>query len=155
MQLELTDDQLEVGSCVYKLFYGDKYVIVKAKTLSGSIYLFQKGLMGFLNASGIMGKEGYTENTFFFRLYKGIKKTPKQPFRIEILLESNDPYSLLVAEQAYLNESIKDKKCLNVNVLSYVPKYRKATNSYGWIPVEAVERYLATLRSLNEPVSIP
>jgi hypothetical protein len=139
--IPISDEHFEIESCVYKLYYGNRYIIVKGKTLTGSIYLIEKGYAVFLAAGGGQGKKsggkGQEEwdgvNSYYLKFYLYIYKKPKLPFRIEILLESNNGYDLLMREHNELNACMKDKKCLNSNVESYMPKFREKTQSYGWI----------------------
>lgn len=131
----------EVGACVYKLWYGDRFIIVKGKTLAGSIFLIEKGFAYFISGGGGSGKtatgEGHKEwdgkNTFYYQFYKWVKENPQYKPVIEIILESENGYDLLVCEQKLIDENIRNKKCLNSNVEAYVPKYREKTQSYGWI----------------------
>lgn len=132
---------LEVESCVYKLWYGNKYLIVKGKTLSGSVYLIEKGYAAFIAAGGGTGHQeggsGQNEwdgvNSYYFKFYRYMHKNPNLDARIEVLLESNNAYELLKTEQIQLQNCIRDKNCLNSNLNAYIPKYRAKTKSYGWI----------------------
>lgn len=129
---------LEVGACVYKLHYGDRYIIAKGKTLAGSVYLIQKGYAGFIAGGKLAGKgQGHKEwegkNTYYMRLYSYIHQNPGLPSWVEILLEGNNGYQLLKCEHIELQRSVRDKKCLNSNVTSYIPQYRPSTKSHGWI----------------------
>lgn len=145
----LPEIDYEVESCVYKIYYGDKYLIVKGKTLSGSVYfLLQNGYSKFLAAGGGTGnksggsgqKEWEDNNNLYKKFYRWIQNNSLS-FRIEVVLESNNAYQLLKTEQILLNNSIRDKKCLNNNVISYIPKYREKTNSYGWISKKDVASF--------------
>ncbi len=137
----LDEDYSENESCVYKLFYGERYVIIKAKVLAGSIFLFEKGYAAFIGAGGGTGwgnggqgqKEWDGTNTFYFKFYTYIHNNPGLKFRVEILLETNDPYQLLKREEQELRRCMNDKKCYNSNITAYIPKFRSKTNSYGWI----------------------
>lgn len=148
---KLTPDDLEVQSCVYKLFCGDRYVIVKGKTLAGSIYLIERGYAGFIAGGGRpntekdtlnkkwekVGGSGQNEwdgtNSYYMKLYKFIKENPLLPIRHEVLIESDNAYVLLKTEQMALDAAVRDKKCLNNNLTSYIPIYRAKTKSYGWM----------------------
>ena len=142
----ISEDYFETESCVYKLFYGYRYVIVKAKTLAGSIYLFEKGYASFIAGGGGTGKdkagEGQKEwdgtNTFYFKFYNYIHDNPKLLFKIDVLLETNNYYQLLKREELELRVCMNDRKCFNSNVTAYIPKYRAKTNTYGWIPKRSV-----------------
>jgi hypothetical protein len=133
---------MEAGSCVFKLHYGSKYVIIKGKTMSGVIYLFEKGYAHFLAFDHSAGDK---RNVYYFKFYSYIKSHPNLQFKIEMLLESENAYQLLKMEQIALNISIKDKNCLNNNLTAYIPQYRATTQSYGWInkgSVLSFKRYL-------------
>lgn len=151
----IPDEYFEVESTVYKLYYGDRYIIVKGKTLTGSIYLIERGYAAFISAGGGSGnksggqgqKEGDGKNTFYFKFYSYIHDNPKLQFNVQVLLESNNPYELLKLEELQLRASIRDKKCLNNNVTAYIPKYNKKSTMYGWInkgSVLAFKKFLAS-----------
>ena len=129
---------LEVENCVYKLHYGDRYIIAKGKTLAGSLYLIEKGYAAFI-AGGKLASKGHGhkewegKNTYYRRLYTYIQKNPGLLFRVEVLLEDSNGYNLLKKEQTELDAGIRDKRCLNSNVTSYIPQYRPTSKSYGWI----------------------
>jgi len=147
----IPEEHIETESCVYFLSYGDKYVIVKGKTLAGSIYLIEKGYAGFiaggkLNMRGNGHKQWEGKNSFYFKFYTYIKKNPGLQMRVDVIIESNDPFLLLLVEQTALQEKMRDKKCLNSNVESYIPKYIESTKSYGWIPKMDVDRFKIYLK---------
>lgn len=153
--IPISDDNFETESCVYKLYYGDRYVIIKAKSLAGSIYLFEKGYAAFVAGGGGTGNkkagEGQKEwdgtNTYYFKFYSYIHDNPKQEFMVEVLLETNNGYQLLKKEEQELSKCISDKKCFNSNVTAYIPKFRSKTNSYGWLSKRNVadfRRFLST-----------
>lgn len=151
----IPDEYFEVESCVYKLYYGEYYAIIKGKTLSGSIYLFERGYAAYIAAGGGRGnkhagkgqEEWEGKNSFYYKFYETIYYNPGLPFTVEVLLESNDGYQLLKTEEQELAKSIKDKKCLNSNITAYIPKFRAKTNSYGWLTNRQVadfRRFLAS-----------
>lgn len=111
----------EVGGCVYKLYCGNKYIINKGKTLSGSIFLLEKGYaysMAFKHA-----EEKNEKPDYWFLFYDYIKRHPQYVFQIEVLFESENPYQLLKREQMELDESLSDKNCLNNNLIAYIPQW--------------------------------
>ncbi len=153
--INVPPEYFETESCLYKLSYGDRYAIIKAKTLAGSIFLFEKGYAAFIAAGGGTGKDqggkGQKEwdgtNSYYFKFYKFIHSHPNIPFKVDVLLETNNAYLLLKTEQQWLNKTISDKKCLNSNVTAYIPKYSPKTASYGWISKRNVadfRRFLST-----------
>ena len=132
--IPIPEEYFEVENCVYRLTYGDRYIIVKGKTLTGSIYLIEKGYANFISSwGGPEGKETDETNDYYKKFYTYIFKNPKLPFKVEVLLESYNGYQLLKKEQQELNAAIRDKKCLNSNLTAYVNKYSKKTGSYGWL----------------------
>jgi hypothetical protein len=150
---KLTPEDLEVQACVYKLFCGDRYLIVKGKTLAGSIYLIERGYAAFIAAGGGTGnrmggigqKEWDGTNTYYMKFYQFVRHNPTLPIRHEVLLESDNVYILLKTEQLALDEAFSDKKCLNNNITSYIPIWRKKSMSYGWMnrgSVLAFKKYL-------------
>lgn len=147
--IPILEEYFEIESCIYKLYYGKKYVIVKGKTLSGSIYLIEKGYANFITAwGGVKGKECDDVNSYYKKFYIYIHKNPKLQFKIEVILESNNGYELLLKEHIELNLSMHDKKCLNNNVESYVPKFREKTQSYGWLSKQDVDSFNEFLSSM-------
>ena len=61
MKIKTIDEHHEVGGCVYKLKHGDKYVIVKAKTLAASLFFIEKGYAYFLSGGGGSGSKATGE----------------------------------------------------------------------------------------------
>jgi hypothetical protein len=156
MPFNLPDIDQEVEGCLYKLFYGNKYIIAKGKTLAGSIFLLEKGYAYFLvggggqgnNATGEGHKEGDGKNSYYHKLYSYIKKNPGLMWRLEVLLETNNGYDLLKREQQELNAAIKDKNLLNNNLYSYIPKYRSTTKMYGWLNKGSVLAFKKFLKNM-------
>lgn len=148
----------ETESCLYRLYYGDKYIVAKGKTLAGSVYLIEKGYAYFLAGGGGTGrttnitgkgqKEGSGKNTYYRKFYSYIKKNPRLEFRIDVLLEDNNGYQLLKAEQIELNKTIRDKNQLNNNITAYIPKYRAEQKMYGWISRAHVMNFKRFLKNM-------
>lgn len=136
----------ELGHTVYKLYYGDRYVVNKGKTLAGSLFLMQKGLGYYLAYDH--HKESKFEKDYFSAFYEFIRKNPNKAFRVEIVLTSADAYEILKTEQLELNKAMKYKKCLNGNIQSYVPTLNPKTGMHGWITPEQVDRYYTFMSSL-------
>jgi hypothetical protein len=135
MSFNIPNIDQETESCLYRLCYGDKYIIAKGKTLAGSIFLLEKGYAYFI-AGGKDGKghnEGDGKNSYYYQFYMHIWSNPGLEWRLEVLLETNNGYDLLKREQQELTAAFKDKNLLNNNLHSYIPKYRSSTKMYGWI----------------------
>jgi len=138
---------VDIISCVYRLWYRDRYVIAKGKTLAGSVFLIQKGLAYYLagggkasenSGQGIAGeghKLGEGKNSFYGPLYEHIRRHPSGEWKVELVFESDNPYQLLKREHVELEAAYsRDKRCLNSSPDAYIPKYRKKEKMYGdWI----------------------
>lgn len=153
---------VDIDACVYRLWYGDMYVIVKGKNLAGSVFLIQKGLAYFLAGGGRVGnqtpsgkageghREGQGKNTFYFQFYSHVKANPSLEWKVEVVFESDNGYQLLKREQIELAAAITDKRCLNSNVEAYIPKFRAKTFMYGdWIKPAHV---LCFKKFLKQPI---
>ena len=143
------DIDQEVGSCVFQLFYGNRYVIVKGKSLASSIFFIEKGYAYFV-AGGVDGeghKDGDGKNWFYNKFYSYVRDNPGLQWNIVVVVESENGYDLLKAEHILISKKIKDKRCLNVNVQAYIPKYRKSTRSHGWISRGSVLNFYKYLKS--------
>jgi len=123
-----------VKSCVYKLSFKDRYVIIKAKDHESSIQAIQKALNQFMRNSELQRQP----TNLYYHFFKYIEKVQKDYFIAEIILESENAYELLKAEQTALNAARKDKRCLNNNTEAYIPDFNDITGMYGWIPKTAV-----------------
>lgn len=121
--IPMTEDQWETQRCVYKLFYDDKFLIVKAgNTLSGSLFLIEKEYGHFVSHKHDQAV-GSEKSSLYFMWHKLIKNNPGGTFRLEIVLETQDMYKLLMQEQRCLNESWgKDKNCMNRDATAYISK---------------------------------
>jgi hypothetical protein len=138
----------ETASCVYILHIGSRFLIVKGKTLAGSIFLIDHGYALFLaggpNLPGLRGrgqKPQDGKNTYYYPLYRYLKKHPQVECWIEHIAESDDAAFLLYMESILLDQLFSDKHCLNGNSEPYIPKYNKMTKMYGWIRPGQVKAY--------------
>lgn len=125
----------DIQGCVYKLYYGDRYLVIKAKYLHFSLKLFNDGYNSFHH-----NPHNHTETSghahFYFKMYNYIRKHwGQKTFRVEIVHRSNDPYVLLYTEQIELNAGRKKVKMLNNNITAYIPE------KSGWIAPEIVEKF--------------
>lgn len=136
----------DLGHSVFKLYCGDRYIIHKGKSLAGSIFLLQKGCGYFLAYDH--HKESQFDKDYYNSFYDYVRKNTNKPFKVDILLTSDDPYEILVKEQVELNNAIRDKKCLNQNLKGYIPTFNPKTNMHGWITVEQVNRFYDFLAAM-------
>lgn len=137
--------------CVYKIYYGQKYLIIKGKSLAGSIHLLiGNGYKQYVNSlkkqSSSVHKrlnkhvEWLGVNTYYIQFYKWVNST-QNSFEIDIIIEDENGYNLLKQEQLALDACLSDKNCLNNNITSYIPKFRRETNSYGWLSKKDVASF--------------
>ena len=128
-QLDLTHYSL-VKECLYRLHYGDRYLIVKGKTFAGSLYLMYKGYVYFVAGGqgtghrdtlgpGLQGKAAKEHH--YSKFYTYVKQHPGLIFRIELIMESEDGYQLLTREQQELDAAKADPNFMNNNATAYIP----------------------------------
>jgi len=129
-----------INGCVYKLSYGGKYIIVKGKTLTGSLFFIQNGFSYF-------NPRKAAKDTLYLHFYNHILETPNGKFRVRILLKSKNAYSLLRREQYEIDKNMYDKSFLNNTVEAYIPKINAFGDAYGWIPMHAVMNFQKYLNS--------
>jgi hypothetical protein len=145
----------ETASCVYILHIGSRFLIVKGKTLAGSIFLIDHGYALFLaggpNLPGLRGrgqKPQDGKNTYYYPLYRYLKKHLQVECSIEIIVEDQNATRLLLMESYLLEQFFSNKKCLNSNPEPYIPRYNKKTRKYGWISRRDYSTY-KSLRNLE------
>lgn len=147
----------DVSSCVFKLFYGKYYVIVKAKTQIVTLTTIENLLAAYIRGGNEPNEEG-----MYYHLLMFVKRHPKRKFKVVSLMsnlsdqyankmyldwvgvKNNKPsefiappiysgYELLKFEQEELDKCRKDKYCLNNNAEAYIPDFNQDTEMYGWI----------------------
>jgi hypothetical protein len=130
-ELDIPFTPLAPDSCVYKLHYGGKYLIIKGENLPGSIFFFKKG---YAYHVGYNQQEGDARsNKLYIAFYRHIQRHPGLQFSVEVIT-TGTPYQLLKAEQLTLDAALKDSRCLNSNLEAYMPQYRPKNKKYGgWI----------------------
>lgn len=132
----------DINNCVFKLIYGTKYVIVKAKNVKGTCSAIQKGLNQFMRGSDTQN----TKDNLYFHLYQHIKDFPNKEFSIKVLLQDDNIFRLLKYEHQQLEKVRLDKNCLNNNTEPYIPLFNEETDQYGWIPKTAYMSYRSWLK---------
>jgi hypothetical protein len=129
-----------INECVYRLSYGGKYVIVKGKTLTGSLFFIQKGY-GWFNEK--MAKS----DVLYLHFYRYVRDNPGKKFRVRVLTKTKNPYYLLKREQQELDKGRYDSNMLNNRMESYMPAYNNVTKMYGWIPELTYASYIRYFNS--------
>ena len=113
MQVPKIEYIANTEGCVYKLFWGEIYVIIKCKTFARSKTIIEQSLDRFLNRGG--------KDILYHRFFTYIKMHPFYSFRVKILLNSDNPYQLLIKEQEWLDKAKDDHNCFNISFDAYVP----------------------------------
>lgn len=118
-----------IEGCVYKLWYANRYIIIKCKTLWRSAQNISSGLDYFLKGT----PKGRKEEDYFHEFFCHVQMNPFQEFKIELLLSSNNPYQLLKAEHLALQKAKNDPQCLNQSFEVYIPKFTQVNGKGSWI----------------------
>lgn len=139
IHFEIPNVPFGVGHCVYKLYYGDRYIINYGKDLAGSLFLIQKGF-AYHVAYGQKEADD-KKNKTWMKFYRYIQKNPKLKFRLEVLFKSKSAFQVLKRCQIELDKAISDRKCLNNNLTPYLPVYRPNLNMYGWITPRQIKLF--------------
>ena len=129
---------------VYKLSYAGRYIVIKGKTLVGSLVILADTLASFNPGASRFKDHLYTH------LYNHILECPGGRFRLKIMSTAStdqDFYDLLKTEQNLLDAAKYDTSCLNNQIEAYIPLYNENTRMYGWIPRAAVMNFRKYLRS--------
>lgn len=103
---------------VYKIWYAEKYVIVAGKMLARSIQNINTNLGYFFKDT----TNGRNPNDMYYNFYCHVDDFPMQEFKIEILSDTENPYTHLKNWFLELRKSKGDHKCLNLYFEPYIPK---------------------------------
>lgn len=129
---------------VYKLSYGGKYIIIKGKSLVGSLIILADTLNSFDEDNERFKGHLYSH------LYRHLMESEAGRFRIKEIAGAGkemDFYDMLKQEQMALDAARYDPCCLNNQTEVYIPKYSEKTGMYGWIPKNAVMNFNRWLSS--------
>ncbi|MEY2702599.1 MAG: hypothetical protein RLY43_1235 [Bacteroidota bacterium] len=139
----LVDDGLH---CLYKIICNGKFIIHKSKTLSGGLFLIEKGFAYF---KAYEHKASGNQKDYYFKFYNHLVKNPDAEVTVEVVMAGTNPLEILIKEQELLIANRRNKKCLNNNITSYIPVYREKTNSYGWISKDDVDAFKQHLEQIG------
>src|ERR1019366_2840682 len=128
-------DVVDIKECVYKLFYGDKYVIIMAQSVWRSIESINADLERYYYGVPKTVKEG-----LYGRFCQYVVDTTSQKFLFEVLLESKNPYQLLKCCQLALDKGKGDRNCLSPNSEPYL-SYRIQTPPFYLSEYARKEKY--------------
>lgn len=118
-----------VEGCVFKLWYAEKYVVIKCHKIARAIENINNGLVHFFKNT----PKGRNPNDLYFLFYHHVSDNPFKNFKIEFILKSDNPYELLKSEQIALDAGKLDKNCLNRVFDAYVPQNTQVNGKKSWI----------------------
>lgn len=134
----------DVNQVVYRLSYSGKFIIVKGKTLAGSLIIISNTFQQYKEDS-----KRFT-NHLYRHLYDHFKANECGRFRIKTITKKGlkiDQYVLLKREQMELDKNRYNPKCLNNSVEIYIPQFNDSTNMYGWLERSDVMNFKRWLSS--------
>jgi hypothetical protein len=129
------DGRKDKKEVVYYLIYDGKFIIVKGRTLCGSLIIIANTWEQFKR-----GKERFKDH-LYTHLYNHYWGKSGLPFKIKIVAKVGpkcSQYELLKREQMELDKHRFNRKCLNNATEVYVPEYKEETGRYGWLEKQAV-----------------
>lgn len=135
----------DVQFVVYKLSYAGKFIIIKGKTLAGSLIIITDTLNSFSE-----GNDDRFKGHLYTHLFNHVLDRPGGRFRIKVIVtaeQDEDFCTLLKQEQMALDEYRYSSDCLNNQTEAYIPQYSEKTGMYGWIPKPAVMNFNRWLNS--------
>lgn len=124
-----------------KISYGNKYVIAKCKKQSSSLKAIENSLNAFIRG-GVNNPEG-----LYYHLFNYVKEHPSNRFKVTCLLETDNVYHLLKAEQEELDKGAHSPNFLNNQTEAYIPEYDYDEKSFGWISQNYVLNFRKWLKS--------
>lgn len=128
----------DVSEVVYRLSYSGKFIIIKGKTLAGSLIIIANTFDQYES-----GSQRFTYHLYRF-LYEHYIANECGRFRIKTIAKKGpkvDQYQLLRREQMELDRNRYNPRCLNNSIESYIPLFNKKTNMYGWIEKDAAMNF--------------
>lgn len=134
----------DIHEVVYQLSYAGKFIIIKGKTLCGSLIIIANTWEQFTR-----GRERFSGH-LYVHLYNHVWGKSGSKFRITILARVNKKttqYQILKREQMELDKHRHTPQCLNNAIESYIPQYDSATDMFGWLQKSAVMNFKRWLDS--------
>jgi hypothetical protein len=114
MEIPKIESQPGVKGCVFKLFWGDAYIIAKCHYFDWYKNTIEQALYSHFKKN--------KPDLLYNRFFGFIRTHPFYTFRVKILFQSESPYRLLCREQEELEKAQADANCFNTSFEAYVPK---------------------------------
>lgn len=141
-KIEIPDGIKDAKACVFKLYYGEKYIISMGRSLAWPIKTIQADIDRYSDNL----ESAKSHERLYWKFCRLVKLGKEREFKIEVLLESESPYQLLKRCQLELDNSIEDINCLNTFFEPYISKriqtstkflkerkYKDGTLNISWI----------------------
>ena len=119
-----------VNECVFRLYCNEKYVIIKGKSLCGSLRMVNDALDNFSKKDRT---EWAIDHLYYYFIGYILDQTEEVEYSASLLAMTPNPYDLLKVEQMQLWENSEDPNCLNNCFDAYIPTYNEEKGMYGWI----------------------
>jgi len=129
----------DVEEVIFRLKYAGKFIIMKGKTLCGSLIIL-RNTYNYYNPEVSLKKNQHKDH-LYVHLYSHYYRNPGHRFTIKIFAKKDrttGQYELLKREQMELDKNMKNQLCLNNQDEPYIPNYNESTGKYGWIEKSAV-----------------
>lgn len=136
-----------INECVFRLYCNEKYVVIKGKSLAGSIKSVSTSLDNFSKKDRT---EWPIEHLYYHFIGYILSQAEEVEYSAQLLAMTPNRYDLLKAEQTQLWESASDPNCLNNSFDAYIPVYNEETGMYGWINRGQYAAFMKW-KSLNMP----
>lgn len=136
-----------VTECVFRLYCNEKYVVVKGKSLCGSLSMVNDALDNFSKKDR---SEWPTDHLYYHFIGYILDQTEEVEYSASLLAMSRSAYELLKVEQMQLWENSEDPDCLNNCFDAYIPTYNEEKGMYGWINRGVYANFMKW-KSLNMP----
>jgi len=133
------DGRKDKAEIVYKLSYCGRFVIIKGKTLCGSLIIINNAFKQYDRDKKRFAGHLYRHLFDHYQANEGVGR-----FRIKTLARVNFKttlYQVLKREQMELDKHRYDPRCINNQVEIYIPQFNEETGLYGWIDKGAVLNY--------------
>ena len=118
-----------VNECVFRLYCNEKYVIIKGKSLCGSLRMVNDALDNFSKKD----RSEWAVDHLYYHFIGYILDQKEVEYTASLLAMTPNPYILLKVEQMQLWENSTDPNCLNNSFDAYIPSYNEEKGTYGWI----------------------
>lgn len=115
-ELVIPDELKEIQGCVYRVWYGNYYIVVMGKTFARSLTSIINDLNRF--KKGV--REGKSEHNIYLNFYLHILSNPDRDFQVQMLFKSDSPFKLLKWCQIALAEGEAQESCLNSKYTPYI-----------------------------------